>query len=101
MRGARLVEVSPLCQDHPHLLFDLNLQEVPMSALTDTATTLAGAQLMKRAKWTWLGYGVAAYVGLRLMRKFGIFDKQADQAIQFIDQKVRGKAALAEASALH
>lgn len=72
-----------------------------MSALTQTAKTVAGAQLMKRAKWSWMGYGVAAYVGLRLMRRFGVFEKQADQALRFIDKNVRGKTAQAEAPTIH
>jgi hypothetical protein len=72
-----------------------------MSALTQTAKTIAGAQLMKRAKWTWMGYGVAAYVGLRLMRKLGIFEKQADQALRFIDKNVRGKEATPPAQTIH
>lgn len=62
-----------------------------MPTLTDAAASIAGTQLLRRAKWSWLGYGVAAYVGLRLMRKFGIFENQADQALRLIDRTVRGK----------
>ena len=60
-------------------------------ALAEAATSLAGAQLLKRAKWSWFAYGAAAYVGLRLMRRYGIFEKQADQAIGLIDRTIGRK----------
>lgn len=59
------------------------------SFISSLATGGVGAAVLKRAKWSWLGYGVAAYVGLRLMRRYGIMERQADQGIKLMERGVK------------
>ena len=55
-------------------------------ALTTLAQGALGNAVLRRAKLSWLGYGVGAYVALRLMRRYGIMEKQADSALGFIER---------------
>jgi hypothetical protein len=60
-------------------------------AVSDKALAVVGPALLRRAKWSFLGYGVVAYVGLRVARRFGIFGDYPDKAISFIDTQVKSK----------
>lgn len=62
-----------------------------MAILNNAAVSALAPALLRRAKWSFLGYGVAAYVGLRVARKFGLFGQYPDQAINFIDGQVKGR----------
>lgn len=42
--------------------------------------------ILKRLKWSWLGYGAAAYAGLYLLRRFGIFEQTADKGMKLIER---------------
>lgn len=55
-------------------------------ALSTLAQGALGNAVLRRAKLSWLGYGVGAYVALRLMKRYGIMEKQADTAIGFIER---------------
>lgn len=45
--------------------------------------------IVRRAKFSWLGYGVAAYVALRLAKHYGVGGELPDRALGYIDQMVR------------
>ncbi len=56
--------------------------DLAASALKGTVAT----RVARRAKWSWFGYGIAAYVGLRLARRYGIFAPQADRLINLMER---------------
>jgi hypothetical protein len=79
--------------------------EMPVqNILISTLTSGIGLATLRRLKFTWVFYGAAVYVGLRLMRRYGIYADQADRALGFIDSgisqftKTQGKQG---ASTLH
>ncbi len=52
------------------------------------ATAYIAPKLLKAFRLRWLVFGAAAYFGLRLMSKRGIFPKQADAALNAIDKGI-------------
>lgn len=52
------------------------------------ATAYIAPKLLKGFRLRWLVYGAAAYFGLRMMSKRGIFPKQADAALDAIDKGI-------------
>jgi hypothetical protein len=42
--------------------------------------------ILRRLKWSWVGYGLAAYAGLRLMKRFDIMPHYADKGIRLIER---------------
>ena len=72
-----------------------------MALLTNAAKAYAGRKIVQRAKWSWFGYGVVAYVGLRLMKRFGIFSDRADQALRLIDRVVGRKSTIEDRPTVH
>ena len=45
--------------------------------------------LLRRIKWTWVGYGLATYAGLRLMKRFNIMPGVANKGIRLMENGVR------------
>lgn len=60
-----------------------------MNMASDILVGSVAPTVARRMTWSWVGYGLAAYVGLRLMRRFGIFEPQADKAIRLIDRNAK------------
>ncbi len=58
-----------------------------MTAATFTKGFIGNA-VLRRAKFSWVAYGLGAYAALRLMRRYGIMGKQADSAIRFIEKNL-------------
>ncbi len=58
------------------------------SKIEAAAATYVAPKLMRNFKLRWLLYGAAAYYGLRLMSKRGIFPTQADAALDVIDRGI-------------
>ena len=56
--------------------------------MANKAKMIVGAQMLRGFRLRWLVYGAAAYFGLRLMSKNGIFAKQADAALDVIDRGI-------------
>lgn len=44
---------------------------------------------LRRMKWSWVGYGAAAYVALRLMRRYGVFAEPADRILHVMEDGAR------------
>ncbi len=58
-----------------------------MNTTLNTAAAAALApKVLRGFRFRWLIYGAAAYYGLRLMSKRGIFPKQTDAALNVIDR---------------
>jgi hypothetical protein len=57
-----------------------------LGRLGDLILGIFGTRALRRARWSWLGYGLLAYAGLRLMRRFGIFPEQTSRLINTIDR---------------
>jgi hypothetical protein len=63
--------------------------EMPLqNILASTLTSGVGLAALRRIKLIWIFYGAIAYVGLRLMRRYGIYADQADRALGFIDSGI-------------
>lgn len=45
--------------------------------------------IARRAKISWVGYGVAAYVALRVAKHYGIGGELPDRALGFIEDAIR------------
>lgn len=56
--------------------------------LAGTAGAIAAPMLLRGFRLRWLVYGAAAYFGLRMLSKNGIFQKQADAALDVIDKGI-------------
>jgi hypothetical protein len=52
------------------------------------AGAIASPMILRGFRLRWLVYGAAAYFGLRMLSKSGIFQKQADAALDVIDKGV-------------
>ena len=69
-----------------------------MAIMNNAALSAITPVLLRRAKWSFLGYGLAGYVGLRLARKFGFFGDYPDRALNFIDGQVKSKLGVGHSS---
>ena len=58
------------------------------STVETAAAAIIAPRILKGFRLHWLLYGAAAYYGLRLMSKRGIFPKQADAALDVIDRGI-------------
>ncbi len=60
--------------------------------MNSTAKNIAAAYLapkvLKRFKWQYLVFGVAAYYGLKLLSKKGVLPNQTGKALELIDQGI-------------
>ncbi len=63
-----------------------------INAISGAALSAVGPAIVRRAKWSWLGYGLAAYVGLRLARRYGVFGEFPNRALDMIDGTVKTAA---------
>lgn len=60
--------------------------------------------IVRRARISWVGYGVAAYVALRVAKHYGVGGDFPDRALGFIEDAIRtttglgGRASSARAS---
>lgn len=52
------------------------------------AGAIATPMALRGFRLRWLVYGAAAYFGLRMLSKSGIFQKQADAALDVIDKGI-------------
>jgi hypothetical protein len=57
-----------------------------MELNANTFSPLLAQPILKRVKWTWVGYGLAAYVGLKLMRRYNIMPGVANKGIDLIER---------------
>lgn len=58
------------------------------TAIRDVAGAVVAPKLMRSFRFRWLFFAAAAYYGLRLMSKRGIFPEQADAALNVIDNGI-------------
>lgn len=68
------------------------------NTLSKLATTAAPA-ILRRARWSYLGYGLVAYGALRLAKRFGLFGEYPAKAVDFIDAQVKSKVGLGKKAA--
>lgn len=54
--------------------------------LSNLFVGIIGTKMLRRAKWSWFGYTLSAYVGLRLLRRYGIFTRQSDRLIRMMEK---------------
>ena len=54
----------------------------------EAAGAYVAPKVLKAFRFRWLLFGAAAYYGLRFMSKRGIFPKQADAALNVIDNGI-------------
>lgn len=64
-------------------------KEAAAKMASKAAAGAIGKRVLKKGGLALVGYGVAAYAGLHLLRHFGIFEKQADQGIKIIEKGVK------------
>lgn len=64
-------------------------KEAAKKIASKAAAGAVGKRVLQRGGFALVGYGVAAYAGLHLLRHFGIFEKQADQGIKIIEKGVK------------
>ena len=70
-----------------------------MALLNNVAVSTIAPALLRRAKWSYLGYGVVAYAGLQVARKLGLFGEYPDRALNFIDGQVKSRLGFGDRSA--
>lgn len=58
------------------------------SVVQNIAAGYLAPKVLKRFKWQYVVFGVAAYYGLKLLAKKGIFPAQTNKALNLIDQGV-------------
>lgn len=58
------------------------------SSIQSAGSAIIAPKLLGRFRLRWLLYGAAAYYGLKLMSRNGIFSKQADAALDVIDRGI-------------
>lgn len=58
------------------------------SVIRTAATAYMAPKILRKFRWQWLLYGVAAYYALKLMRNRGILPKQTGAAVDFLDHEI-------------
>lgn len=66
----------------------MNLQSVVIGAVSGAV----GRKVIRKAKWTWVGYGILAYIGLRTLRRYGVLHDHADRAIRMMEKSAKRMA---------
>jgi hypothetical protein len=56
-----------------------------MPQLSNVALTVLAPVILRRARFAWIGYGVGAYVALRLARHYGILGEFPDRALTALE----------------
>ena len=65
-----------------------------MAFVQNMALSTLGPTIARRARWSWIGYGAAVYVGLRVARHYGWFGEFPDRALHAIENGVRSVTGL-------
>ncbi|MBC7421168.1 MAG: hypothetical protein H7328_10605 [Bdellovibrio sp.] len=58
------------------------------SIVKKVAAAYVAPKILKRLKWQYLVFGVAAYYGLKLLSKKGVLPKQTGAALDFVDKGI-------------
>ncbi|HVK61911.1 MAG TPA: hypothetical protein VM432_10190 [Bdellovibrionales bacterium] len=60
-----------------------------MAFVQNMALSTLGPTIARRITWSWVGYGAAVYVGLRVARHYGWFGEFPDRALHVIENGAR------------
>jgi hypothetical protein len=65
-----------------------------MGFIANAAIATVGPAIARRARWSWVGYGMGAYVLLRVARHYGVLGSFPDRAITTMETAVRSAVGL-------